>query len=279
MTNADWQQLWPEGRHLLEVLAVAAAAPGCGPIFSHTSAAVMWGLPLWGSRPAPVHTVLAGRRHTRETTGVLRHDMAVDDADIVEVGGIRCTSLTRTILDLARTVPFTTAVAAADTGLRSVAVRGQSQDSDAVERWRADLHALARPGLRGVRQARAVIDFADGRAQLPGESVSRVYLHELGYRDIELQVPIFGATGTSYFLDFAFPRSRCFGEFDGQEKYVDDALRRASSPNDAVLEEKWREDDVRGVTGWRVVRWGSQDIRNADALARRLIAFGIRPPG
>ena len=32
-----------------------------------------------------------------------------------------------------------------------------------------------------------------------------------------------------------------------------------------------------GVTGWRIVRWTSEHIATADALAARLRAFGIPP--
>lgn len=279
VTSAEWSELWPEGRHLLQVLAVAAASPGSGPAFSHVSAAVIWGLPLWGIRPDVVHTLVDGRRHTRTVSGVMRHDMAVHEQDIVEVGGLRCTSLMRTVFDLARTAPLPTAVAAADFALRSVAVREHVQDADLAGRWREELFDLARPGLRGVRQARDVIEFADGRAQLPGESVSRVHLRTLGFRDVELQVPVTGSMGGQYYLDFGFPRTRCFGEFDGEEKYLDAELRSAPTAERALMAEKWREDDIRGVTGWRIARWGAADIRSADTFGRRLDAFGIHPPG
>lgn len=279
VTAADDKQLWAEGRHLVRVLAVAAASPGPGPIFSHTSAAVLWGLPLYGIRPRHVHTLIDGRRHTRTEAGVMRHDMAVKAQHVADVGGLRCTSLGRTVFDLARILPFAGAVAAADAALRSVAVRGHVQDAEIAAVWRDELQELAGAGLRGVRQAREVIDFADGRAQLPGESVSRVHLRTLGYRGVDLQVPVAGADGDNYFLDFGFPRSRCFGEFDGEDKYLDASLRQASTPDQAVLDEKRREDDIRGVTGWRVVRWGARDIRTVDALGSRLAAFGLRPPG
>ncbi|MFB8190340.1 hypothetical protein ACFC14_13505 [Microbacterium sp. NPDC055988] len=109
--------------------------------------------------------------------------------------------------------------------------------------------------------------------------MSRLQLHRLGFRDIELQVPIKGAAGAEYFADFGFRRSRAFGEFDGEGKYLESDLRLAPTPVDAVLAEKRREDDIRGVTGWRVARWGGAHIRTAEALGTRLAAFGIRPPG
>lgn len=39
-------------------------------------------------------------------------------------------------------------------------------------------------------------EFADGRAQLPGESVSRLYLDDLGFARPRLQVPFDGTAET-----------------------------------------------------------------------------------
>ncbi|WP_144877435.1 type IV toxin-antitoxin system AbiEi family antitoxin domain-containing protein [Microbacterium sp. 1.5R] len=275
--NSDWSDLWAEGRHLVRALAVRRASPGPGPIFSHLSAAAVWGLPLFGAVAPEVHTIIEGRRHTRTESGVVRHDLTVDREDIVESGGIRLTSPVRTVFDLARTTSRATALAAADAALRSEALRGRFIDAAADGDWRERLSALCTPGLRGVRHARWIGEFADGRAQLPGESVSRLHLHTLGFRDVQLQVPVTGADGDQYYLDFGLPRARTFGEFDGEAKYLEPSMRRASSPAEVVLAEKRREDDIRGVTGWRLVRWGGDDLRSPDALAARLAAFGIRP--
>lgn len=279
VASVDWAELWPEGRQLVRTLAVRRASPGDGPVFSHLSAAALWGLPLVGPIPDAVHTVIRGRRHSRAEAGVVRHAMALEEDDVVLRHGMLCTSLARTVFDLARTLPPEATVAAGDAALRLVSVRGHDVDLDVVDAWRKDLHGRCAPGLRGVRRARWVADFADGRAQLPGESVSRLQLHRLGFRDVALQVPVEGAAGARYFADFGFPRSRAFGEFDGEDKYLEPELRAAPTPADVVLAEKRREDDIRGVTGWRVVRWGGEHIRTAAHLGARLAAFGIRPPG
>lgn len=274
-----WDELWREGQLLLKVLAVRAASPGSGPLFTHESAAVVWGLPLYRMGETPVKTRLGGERHSRVEAGVVRRDMKVDDTDMVEVDGIRVTSLRRTVFDIARTASLEQAVCCADAALRRSAVTGQVVDAERAARWRADAMALAAPGLRGVRQARQVLAFADGRAQLPGESVSRVQLYRLGFTRYDLQVPVTGSEGDRYWLDFAFPRARTFGEFDGEEKYTNADLRGAASAHDVVLLEKRREDDIRGVTGWGFARWGHEHIRTAERLGRRLAAFGVHPPG
>ncbi|MFJ4044878.1 hypothetical protein ACIPV2_03915 [Microbacterium sp. NPDC089987] len=274
-----WNRLWNEGRHLLQVVATHLNCDPPGPVFCGPSAAVLHGLPLYRHAPEKVHAVIMGRRHGRSRAGLMWHFVDAAAGDIVEIDGFRCTSLERTALDLATALRPEAGLSAVDAALRSVAVSGHVQDEDAAQRWRADLlqHAASRHD-RGIRRAREIIDLADGRAQLPGESVSRWRMHQLGYRDVLLQVHI-PCPGEEFWMDFGFPRARCFGEFDGEGKYVDPALTSGRSTSEIVLAEKRREDLVRGVTGWRTARWGHEHIRTPDALAARLAAFRIPPPG
>lgn len=107
--------------------------------------------------------------------------------------------------------------------------------------------------------------------------MSRLHLHRLGFTEVDLQSRVTGPHGEEYSLDFAFRGARTFGEFDGRGKYLDPTLRTGMSAEAVVLAEKRREDAIRGVTGWRIVRWGSEDIVTSDALGARLRAFGLRP--
>ena len=237
----------------------------------------MLGLPLYRLAPKTVHTVILGARHGRTRAGIAQHDVAIDEADVVEVGGIRCTSPDRTVLDLACLATPEAGLSAADAALRRFAVDQHVQDPDRAEEWRARMCGRAAAvRVRGVRRARWLLAFADGRAQLPGESVSRLQLHRIGYSDLPLQVHVAGSMGEDYWLDFGFPRNRAFGEFDGKGKYLDPELRGDRTAEDVVLAEKRREDDVRGVTSWRVARWESPHIRTPDALVGA--TAGVRHP-
>ena len=52
--SAAWSQLRPEARHLAHTIAVARDSRGGG-VMSHTSAAVLWDLPLYRARFAGSH--------------------------------------------------------------------------------------------------------------------------------------------------------------------------------------------------------------------------------
>lgn len=276
VTGAIWDSLWPEGRHLLKVLAVcrAAAAP---PIVSHVSAAVAHGFPLYRLSPKKVHLTVPTPIHVASRRDVLRHELALSDDDVVEVDGIRVTSPARTVLDIARTLGVDAAQSIADAALRRVAVTGQRQDADLAAAWREDLSRrleLLR-GRPGTARARRIVEFADGRAQLPGESVSRLRLRALGFREVGLQVPVAAPDGSTYYVDFGLDEIDAFGEFDGLGKYIDPSIRGSADAETAVVEEKWREDWVRGTTGRRMLRWGGGDIDTVRTFAQRLVAFGV----
>ncbi len=277
MRREDWASLWPEGRHLGHVIAVGRDARGDRPVFAGPSAAVLHGLPLYRVSPRRVHVVV-GDRERRSAPDVFRHEGSVPGSDVTERHGHRCTTLERTVRDLARSVPHRAAVAAADAALLRVSGGPRSYDGDFAREWKREQVALLPRGGRGVVAARESIAFADGRAESSGESVSRIHLVALGFQRIELQVPV-AIPGGMAWIDIGLPDEKAFGEFDGKTKYLDEQIRSRRSIEEIVLREKQREDLVRGVTQWRLARWEDEHIDTAAALARRLASFGIRAPG
>jgi len=276
-----WDDLWPESRHLAEVLAVVDEMRGGAGVVSHASAAALRGLPLYRHRPSHVHLTIAADVGSSTASGVRRHRDAIGPGDIEMVDGIRCTTLERTVFDVARTTPAETALACADAALRAVAVPdGFVQDAVAADAWRARMRerALDAPGMRGVRRARATIELADGRAHLPGESITRLQLTRLGFSAPRTQVRVASPNGGDYWVDLAIDDARTFIEFDGKGKYLDAATRGGVSLEAVLLEEKQREDWIRGRTGWGMVRVSDEHVRTPADLAARLAAFGIHSP-
>lgn len=270
-----WKDLQPESRHRTEVVAAALAAAGSDPIFSHFSAAVLWGLPLFRHRPERVH-VLTRPNHRHSTAGLLRHEGALADADIAEIDGLRCTSLSRTVFDVVRTVGPETAIALADAAVARVGGEPWGYDDDAAGEMLADLEARVRAtGVRGILQARRTVTLADGRAQLPLESLTRYRLFQLGFARPRLQVPVRRSDGGNFWMDIAVDQAEVFIECDGRGKYTDHELRGERSAERVVLDEKAREDWVRAVTGWRVVRVMTEHVASLDAAASYFRAVGL----
>ncbi|MFS0713011.1 hypothetical protein ABC195_03950 [Microbacterium sp. 2P01SA-2] len=272
-----WSAARPEERMRLRAHALAAVATR-DPVFSHATAAALHGLPVHRGDDARVHTLEVGAAPAPSRGDVLRHRHDVSAADITAVRSLRATDLARTLFDVLCAESPETATSAMDAALRSVAWRGRSvYDDDAAEALSAAVaaHIEHAPGARGIRRARFVAAIADGRAQLPGESISRLWMLQLGAAQPVLQHPVAMGGGRWAFLDFAWPALRRFGEFDGDGKYLDPAITAGRSPRDVLRDQRDREGRIVAATGWTPVRWGWERLASRPTFAAFLRAQGL----
>lgn len=247
------------------------------PVFSHLTAAALHGLPVRAPSSAKVYVTLPPERSGARNLAV-RHRGEVADDERVQRHGIHFTTLERTMADVARTASFETAVCVLDAALRPVtAPKAGVFDGAADDALREQVRAIVQRSAHGRARAWRALGFADGRAQLPGESVSRIRLAELGFAPPDLQVAVAGPAGRDYFIDFGLDDVPAWGEFDGEGKYRDKAMRSGLTLEQVLLREKQREDWIRGVTQRPFVRWKWEHLRTRDTLGARLASFGIRP--
>lgn len=281
--NDEWHEAYPEERVRAAAEALLAQSRGAPLVFAYATAAAFWRLPLFRTHTDRVHVIQthAGAPSTRH---VMRHADHLDASDILwlDEGKVGVTSLPRTTFDMVRMLSEEAAFALSDSALRRVALPAGADRShlnlDAAEDLRAALaERVARSsGARGIRQARVIIGSADARAESVGESVSRLYLCRLGFPALDLQVPVPGPRGQTYDVDFDL--GDAWGEFDGESKYSDPVFLRGRTPEQALADEKEREDWIRGTTRKSFARWQFRHMPDAHALGRRLAAFGVRPP-
>ncbi|MGW9022293.1 hypothetical protein ACWGOE_12495 [Leucobacter chromiiresistens] len=275
---STWQRWYAQDRHLASVLVAHRESHGHSPpVFSHVSAAVLLGLPLWGFRNDAVH-MIAMTSHARSRT-LIRHQLPLDERDIVEVDGMRCTGPDRTLIDLAATESEELLVGYADAHLRSQARSERTVDAAACSAWRERLRSHTRnaPGARGVRRLRRVIEFADARADSPLESISRLHFDRLGI-EVEPQFAVPAPGGGRYFVDFRLVGLGVLGECDGAQKYLDPRMLGERSPGEAVLREKRRDDWITGTSGSRMIHWGHRETSTTEHFAAMLRAFGVPLP-
>jgi hypothetical protein len=227
-------------------------------VVSHVSAAVLHGLPVWNNDLEYVHVTRARTGGGRRRGPVHLHPAPLPDTEVVVTEGLRVTTLARTVVDVARLLPFERAVTTGDAALRA----GLSQD---------ELSAVMAGSRRrpGVAAARRAVLFLDGRSESPGESLSRVLFAQLGLPSPELQYEVLDDRGVLVGrADFCWEEHRTLGEFDGKIKYGR-LLRPGEAAQDVVYQEKRREDALRDL-GWQMVRWNWVDLNAGAALAERL---------
>lgn len=262
----SYESLDPVGRHRVLVHAVVTAL-GLNVAVSHTSAAVVYGLPTWGLDLSRVHVTRLDTGAGRIEGDVLHHAGEIAASGISHHDGLRIVPPGRAVVEVAALSSFEVGVVVADNALHlGMATKDELHELLAsIRSW---------PGARTVS---AVVPFADGRAESPGESRNRVLCHEEDLPIPELQQEIRDGTGQLVGrVDGLFREEHTVMEFDGRLKYSgDDAGER-------TFQEKRREDRLREL-GFEVVRvtWADLDyprytamrIRRAfeRARARRLV--------
>jgi hypothetical protein len=270
--TAVWASLRADQRHRILVQAAARYCPDAVTVCHH-SAAAMWRLPSIERWPDRVQTIVGAAGGGRSTRLFRRHAVGVP-SDTVAIDGLRVTSLVRTVVDVAASTSFAAAVVIADAALRRTdhAVDGVPRSSVT----RTDLLDAAEliPAGQGGAKARRSLAFADGRADRPGESLSRVAMALAGIPAPDLQVEVFGASGARYFADFGWMELNLLGEFDGHGKYSLPEFLKGRTPQQALIDEKRREDDLRAA-GYRVVRWEWETARSPERLATHLRRAGL----
>lgn len=223
--------------------AAALAVMAAGTVVSHETAACLHDLPtaitpdgVWLTRrPTSQH---GSHRHP----GIVERAAAVPPEHRTTLHGLPVTTVARTVVDLARHRSFNDGVVLTDTVLHHdrTTTRELIAVRDACACW------------PGIRRATRVLDFANGAAESPLESLSRLAFARFGLPAPSLQALIRCPDGARFRADFLWALWRVIGEADGRVKY-----ERA----DDLWREKLREDRLREM-GFEVVRWTWDDIAN-----------------
>jgi len=277
---ADWTALEARGRHVVTVRAsVAGASPGIA--VSHESAVALHGLPTVGRRLDDIVRTIDEHRSTvkRTPTFLVRPGLLPDD-DVVEVAGVRVTSLLRTAADMARTASFAEGVLCVDAVLRRIVLGGEHRDGPDVDETLTQVRAalvsrVGPPGHKGGRAARRIIAFASPWAENGGESLLRIALHELGVAQPVLQ-KVFRLHGRVVArADVQLPDGAVL-EFDGMEKLVDGRMLAGRSTAQALREQKARDRALLALPDVRtVIHCDYVDVVRPEQLAELLRAGGV----
>ena len=241
-------------RRFLALARVVAAAEQLevDHTFSHATAALVWGLALWRV-PTRTHLIQRVSRPTGHgADDLVRHVHELALAHRTERRGIPVTDLDRTLVDCAMALDPLDALVVADSALRAGA------DPERC----ADLLA-SMPGRRGVRQARAIVEFADDGAESPRETAVRYTVLQAGMPAPETQIRIDTSIG-EYWADVGWPDLRLLVEYDGLAKYGD-----GSTAPRVLLRERRRQDAVQ-EQGWRFLRLTGEDVGRSSQVMRRL---------
>jgi hypothetical protein len=229
---------------------------------SHVSTLVVDGGPDWGHSLEHVHLTNMAGSGERTQAGVVHHrgSLRVGDVRRDSLGWL--TSPARTALDTASLAPRDPAVCVLDwVQQQGLASRIELEQGIAAMRAWPDTLAL-----------KLKLDISCGRCESVGETRTHLLCRDQHLPPPVPQFEVWHPNGRlAARVDFAWPERRTILEFDGLAKYL--KLRRpGESIEDCVLREKTREDLIRRLTGWTVLRIVWADLARPAATARMIRA-------
>jgi len=246
--------LGPEARWMAATLAC-----GAGAVLSHRSAAALLGIrDSAGSRIE----VSSPRRVGRSRAGILVHSGgSLTAADVVEIRGIPCTAVARTVIDLAAVLDRS--------GLEYAIHRAQ------LRPWSFDLGEVAAlldrcRGRRGTAQLRSLLGRPAGLSDSDAKSrLERAFLRlcreaRLPMPRVNAWIPLSIPAG-GLEVDFTWPDRKLAVETDSSSFHGTARARRNDPARDRALT----------LAGWRVARYTWWDVmvepRRVAAEVRELL--------
>ena len=252
-----WDAMDKRARHLCEVQA-ALLTRQLSWHADRRSAVVAHGVPLLGKLPVRPQLVRQPLRATDRSSSRHERLTSLPDHETAVRRNLAVTSLARTVVDMARSESFESAIVVADAALR----QGMPLE-EAVGVARRCV------GWPGGRRVATVLAFADGLAESALESLSRASMLRAGLPIPELQVEVWLHGRFLARVDALWRSCNLVGEPDGRIKYaqVED-----------FYAEKRRQEGLQDA-GLEVVRWDWRTASNPAALEpllRRAMERGRR---
>ena len=228
-------------------------------VICRRTAAWLLGVDARGISPQealPVECVVPSGRTPARRRGVRCYSAPLADDDVTVVGGVPCTTPTRTALDLLRYLRPHLGLAVAD----ALAHAGLLSVDDLVAR------AEAWQRGRNIQQARRLAALCEPRSESFGESWLRLRILDAGFPPPEVQVPL----GREFRLDLGYPDRRLGIEYDGLDFHSSPADRR----HDAA-----RRSRIRDEYGWTVLAVGRGEILGRSLDFERAMGelLGLEP--
>lgn len=276
--RAGFQALSAAQRYAVRVHAYLHGHPDA--VLCLESAAVLHGIPHFGET-RDIHVFAPGQRTSTRQADVVTHTSR-DGREIERIGGVWVTSLSDTLIDLARLMPPAHALAMMDAA--TAPAQGGPLRIDALRD-----RAQRQRDRRGSVRLRWAVEHADALAESVAESISRAVILWAGFETPVLQRSL-RYEGHRDRVDFFFPSRKTVGEADGWGKCE---LSDAAAAERALSAEKRREDRLRrhghpfaaGTSRMRgrwtrcAARWSARESRSCVRRSRFCSPPSARIPG
>ena len=253
-----WDTVDEVAQHLIRCRAVLHSL-GDAVALSHVSGVLAHGINTWGVDLTRVHVTRLDGGAGRVEGDVVHHVGAASDADVMNVDGLRALSPVRCAIECGATTTSESALVV----FNSLLHLGIADPEQLHRQFRA------MGSWPGMRHLHVPVRLADPRAESVGESRGMWVFWVVGIPRPTVQFEVHDENGILRgTCDWGWPRARLLGEFDGKVKYGR-LLRPGQNPGDVAFAEKRREDELRELSGFGMLRLIWRDYQRPRLIKDR----------
>jgi hypothetical protein len=215
---------------------------------------------VWGMDLSRVHVTRLDRGAGRVEGDVVHHVGRTLGDDVVEIDGRRVMVADRALIEAASRASSESALVCFESGLhrRLTTHDGLRARFEQMQHWPHTQHL------------HVPVRMASDRSQSVGESRGNWLFWTFGIPRPQQQFEVYDADGVLRgTCDWGWPEHKTLGEFDGELKYGR-LLEPGQQPGDVVFAEKQREDLLREITGFVMVRFVWADYSRPRLTAQRI---------
>jgi len=225
----------------------------------------------WGKKTGPhfrepgrfLHLARRGGGTLPRRKGVAGHRLRVRDGDLIDVGGLRLTSVARTWVDLGSILPIDDLVVAGD-----AIVSEHHRSFGPPKRAMVPLGQLRSfvenaHGIHGVRKARIALDLLRVGVDSPPESKLRLLLDEAGLPVFTPNFRVDDSTGRPVWTDLGCEKFRTCIEYDGVHHLTPEQQAMDAYRDQRVAEAGWRQVRINRIDMEHGPRWVASRVKHA----------------
>jgi hypothetical protein len=253
-----WGSLDAVGQHRVRSRAVLHSL-GDAVTLSHVSGVLAHGVDTWGADLSRVHVTRLDGGAGRVEGDVVHHVGTCTRDEVLVVDGTNTLGAARCAIEYGSTASSEAALVVFNSTLHSTGLRVEElhRQFERMASWPRVRHLhvpirLAAPGVESVGESRGLWAF-----------------WTVGIPKPVIQFEVRDAGGVLRArCDWGWPELGLLGEFDGKVKYGR-LLRTNQDPGDVVFAEKRREDEVREITGFGMLRLVWEDLARPRSIRSR----------
>lgn len=225
----------------------------------------------WGKKTGPhfrepgrfMHLAREGGGTLPRRKGVAGHRLRVRDGDIIDMAGLRLTSVARTWVDLGSVLPIGDLVVAGD-AIVSEHARSFGPPKKAMVPLAGLRDFVAKAhGIHGVRKARLAVELLRVGVDSPPESKLRLMLNDANLPEFVPNCRVDDALGRPVWTDLGCERFRTCIEYEGLHHLTPEQQAMDAYRDQRVADAGWRQVKINRIDMERGPGWVVSKVKLA----------------